>query len=55
MIKRIVSKLVCWALWVNVLDLVGHREENRTYLGHGDYSSQRGWVVFGKWVSFDKD
>lgn len=31
----------------------GQRETLKTYEGHGNFSTERGWWVFGKWISYD--
>jgi len=38
-------------LWL--LDKIAIRDELRTYLGHGDYATERGWWFRGKWISYD--
>lgn len=37
-----------------VLDRIGKRDEQRTYLGHGDFESERGWWVGRHRFSYDK-
>ena len=36
-----------------VLDCIGTRDEIKTYLGHGDYDTERGWWVGNVWYSYD--
>ena len=44
-IKKIIVKL---------LDRIGQRDELKTYLGYGDFDTERGWWLFGKWVSAER-
>lgn len=42
------------SILVWLLDKVAVRDELKTYLGHGDYASERGWWLFGRWwISYD--
>lgn len=36
-----------------ILDCIGTRDEVKTYLGHGDYDTERGWFVGNVWYSYD--
>lgn len=43
------------ALYTKILDMIGERDEIKNYLGHGDYSIERGWWIFGRWKTFEPD
>ena len=39
---------------IKILDLIGQRDELKQYLGYGDFDAERGWWIFGKWVSAER-
>lgn len=42
------QRLLFW-----ICESFGHRDELKTYLGYGDFDIERGWWLFGQWVSFE--
>lgn len=49
MIKFLWNKVLIW-----LFNHIGERDELKTYLGNGDFESERGWWILGYWISYDK-
>lgn len=47
--KILVNKLIIW-----FFDNFANRAEYKTYLGHGDFDIERGWMFKGKFISAER-
>lgn len=41
-------------IFIAIMDKIARREELKIYLGHGDFDTERGWYLFGYWVSAER-
>lgn len=39
---------------ITIMNKIAHRSEYKTYLGYGDFETERGWYLFEYWISAER-